>query len=108
MSQFQTCLIASVSTRFITPEDASLMKPGAPGHVALMDGFPEAAEGSPGDIFVVPSEEGVFDDLAVKWKAHGFSPAFIRMMTAARVCGVVYVMIDRDGDDVDGLPEQKW
>ncbi len=108
MSQFQIYSMASVSTRFITPEDAALMKPGAPGHTASLDGFPDAAEGTPGDIFVVPFEDDAFDDLAAKWKAHGFSSAFIQMMTAARMCNVSYVMLDRDGDDVDGLPEQKW
>lgn len=102
---FTTYLIADISTRYITAKDGKLISfENAPGRLAAIDP-PDASSGS---IFTTPSNANWLNDRVGEYREHGFSPAFIAIMTELSRQGIPYVRFDADGAEVEGAPMFEW
>lgn len=120
--KFETARIAVVSTAHIRAKDGEkILRRDVPGRVAEFDPIRGEA-GSPATLFHLPSPvlastldrkfdariSADFDELLRALTEHKFSREFRRILRSAWLQGYHYVLFDRDGAIVDGLPKFNW
>jgi len=56
----------------------------------------------------VPSDQAVFAETHQNAQQAGYSEAFLHIFTLARNQGCIWLMLDRDAEQIDGLPQFDW